>query len=247
VENKPSLITNRAENRLWQVDAFRGLAILGMILYHSAFSLFFFGKYPIPIFNWKWELLQTVVAGSFLLLVGVSLSLKKRKLLSQKKSSQEIFFSFLRQAGKIFAAGLLITLVTWITLPDYFIRFGVLHLIGTGIVLAFPLLSHPKLAAFVGGSILLLPWLFPEPLPPGNTFTLWLGFVPENFRSLDYFPVIPWFGLIALGTVVGAQIRRAPSRNPVPWLTWIGTHSLAIYLLHQPVLLFLIWIVSLWR
>lgn len=223
--------------RIWQIDAIRGTALLGMILYHIAFGLFFFASVPVPIFHWSWELLQTTVASTFLLLVGVSLTLKYERLTSKNIYGIALFRKFLRSAGVIFAAGMLITFATWLTLPEFYVRFGVLHLIGVGSVLAFPVLGKPKIAAVFGTFFLLLPWFVLSPLPQGNIFTLWLGFPSPHFQSLDYFPVIPWFGLIALGTALGTRIRFPPSPNHLPWLSWMGRHSLTIYLIHQPLIL----------
>lgn len=223
-------------NRIWQLDAVRGLAVLGMVMYHFFFALYFFGVQPVPIFHWSWELFQTLVAGTFLVLVGISLRLRWQKLSATGQGSKTLFLQFLRRAAQIFSMGLLITLVTWLFLPEYYIRFGVLHLIGVSTLLALPFLSRPTLALGTGLGILLLPLAVPR-LPPGNWLTFWIGFVPENFRSLDYFPLIPWFGLVLIGTVIGQKLRLPETRDVVPWLSWIGRHALVIYLLHQPVIL----------
>lgn len=229
-------------NRIWQIDALRGSAVIGMVIYHFAFALFFFGGFPIPIFHWSWELFQTLVAGTFLVLVGYSLRLSWQRQTDEGKGSKEKVLSVLLRGIKVFGMGLVITVATWMFLPGMYVRFGVLHLIGASLVLALPLLRWPRLATMLGTGILLLPLLVT--LPPGNIFTLWLGFVPQGFRSLDYFPAIPWFGLVLIGTWLASWIHFPSSDNPVPWLGWIGRHALAIYMLHQPIVIGIVFLLE---
>jgi len=84
---------------------------------------------------------------------------------------------------------------------------------------------------------------------------LWLGLEPDNHMYVDYFPLIPWFGVVLIGIFL-ANILYADNirRFPLPDLTHLrlvrmlqhlGQNSLMIYLIHQP-LLFLILIPVLW-
>ena len=83
-----------------------------------------------------------------------------------------------------------------------------------------------------------------------------LGFVPEDFASSDYFPLLPNLGYFLLGAVLGRTVYRKKEsllpkvndRNPVlRFLQLCGKHSLWIYLLHQPVLSGICWLLSLLR
>ena len=75
---------------------------------------------------------------------------------------------------------------------------------------------------------------------------LWLGLKPFGFQSFDYFPMLPWFGVILLGVFAGNLLYpngkrafRFPNFPPNPLvrlLTFLGRHSLVIYFLHVPVL-----------
>ena len=67
---------------------------------------------------------------------------------------------------------------------------------------------------------------------------LWL--YPANFTTLDYFPLLPWFGLMALGIYCGnlwaGRKAVAPARS-ARGICFLGRHSLAIYVIHQPILI----------
>lgn len=66
--------------------------------------------------------------------------------------------------------------------------------------------------------------------------------------SLDYLPAFPWLAPAILGVSVAIALNLGRRRPPKPgpaWaaaLVWSGRHSLAIYLIHQPVLLAAIWL-----
>jgi uncharacterized membrane protein len=79
---------------------------------------------------------------------------------------------------------------------------------------------------------------------------LWLGFVPSTFSSVDYVPLLPYFGLVLLGVFVGNtlyaggirqfKIKDRSSASPVRGLSFIGRHALVIYFLHEPIIVGLI-------
>lgn len=218
-------------NRFWEVDALRGLAVLSMVAFNWLFALNFLGVAPfdaaLPA-NRLWAL-ATVAA--FVAIAGLSMHLAKL----QGKDG-------VARGMKIFLLGLAVTAVTFWFIPEAFVSFGVLHLIGFSIILASLLaaglpaasLFFLSLAVIVlgfasAGAVVETPWLF------------WLGFPPQGFQSVDYEPLIPWFGVFLFGLAVGKAAFNKKSRpSPAPLLAkplcFLGRHSLAIYLLHQPLL-----------
>jgi uncharacterized membrane protein len=67
-----------------------------------------------------------------------------------------------------------------------------------------------------------------------------LGIPGADFKSADYFPLIPWFFLFLAGTVLGVPVKEHKLPDgfytaKVPFLAAAGRNTLLIYVLHQPV------------
>lgn len=185
---------------------------------------------------WFW--IARAAAFAFVFLAGLSSALHFHR----KKDTALLH----RRGMIIFAWGLVITLVSFLTFPTYTIWFGALHLIGLGIFLSPFFIPHPRASFWVGVSIFLagiglsLPFF-------SNTIPQWLGIFPFSFSTFDYFPLFPWLGIFLLGVWAGSKwwVGRAIINTKIPPLfqplIWAGRNSLVIYLVHQPILLGLIW------
>ena len=238
--------------RFWEIDLLRGVAILMMIFYHALYDLDYFGGWGIEIHMGLWRYFAFATASLFLLLVGVSLTLSYARA-AHTGSAQRLFPKYLNRGARIFAWGLIITAVTWVLLRDGFVRWGILHLIGLSIILAFPVLTL-RYGNLVLGSIFLLLGAFITNQHVGSPWLLWLGLMPAQFASVDYFPVLPWFGVVLIGVFAGNSLYpnyqrafRLRDRSHVPMvrgINFLGRHSLLIYLVHQPVLIVTLFLVG---
>ncbi|VVB64538.1 Uncharacterised protein [uncultured archaeon] len=180
--------------------------------------------------------------------MGVSLVLSHSRAERLARTEQFPFRLFKRGIW-IFSLGMGITLVTRLLLGDGFIVFGVLHLIGVSLLLAYPFLRRRRMSAIFGLLFILL-GLYLQNLSVGYPWLLWLGLAPQSFYSLDYFPLFPWFGVVLIGISFGDLLYSGYRRRiPLPDLTgstfvrplvFLGRRSLALYLLHQPVLIALL-------
>jgi uncharacterized membrane protein len=232
--------TAATERRIWQIDCLRGAAIVLMVFIHLLVDLRdFFGVSDIAYFEPPWYYVGKVSAILFMLVSGASCRLSK---------------SNVRRGLAVFAAGMGITAATFAFEPtrDVYIRFGILHFLGASMIitgLAGKLIRTDRaklifwraaavLSLAVGyyfsGLVVSSPLLFP------------IGLVSADFRSYDYYPLFPWIGVFFAGVASGGVIvknkarllscAQAPAFRP---LCWLGRHSLAIYALHQPLLLIL--------
>jgi uncharacterized membrane protein len=239
----------RLKGRFWELDLLRGCAVIMMVVFHLAYDLNYFGAYGLDMHSGFWFYLARVTAGTFILLVGVSLSLsaERARLLGQQRLSVK----FLKRGLKIFALGLGITAVTYLLIGNGFIVFGILHFIGLSIILAYPFLNL-KAGNIIIGLIIIATGLYLQGTAVDFPWLLWLGLAPVNFYSIDYIPLFPWFGVVLIGiflgdTFYGGYTRRIdlpdPSGSaPAMFFILLGRNSLLIYLIHQPVLITILYL-----
>lgn len=221
------------------LDTLRGVTIVSMIAYHACWDLvYLYGL------DWPWYhsagayVWQQSICWTFILLSGFCWPLGRRPV---------------RRGLMAFGGGLLVSAVTMVMMPEDGVFSGVLTLLGTAALLAVPLdplLRRVPARAGLAGSFLLflllrdvnsgylgfegvrvlaLPeWLYRD------LFTAWLGFPPAGFHSTDYFSLFPWILLFLTGYFLFRLRREEPAALRLPVVSAMGRHSLAVYLLHQP-------------
>ena len=210
-------------NRIWELDALRGFDL----------------DYLLGVDVVKNPVLQYVMdhcGMSFVLLSGLCATIGRRSF---------------RRGLQVFGCGLLITAVTGgmylLGMADRFIIiwFGVLHLLGV-CMMVWPLFQKlPVWAlAVLGVAFAALGFWF-DTLLVACRWLIWLGLKYPGFTTGDYFPLLPGLGWFLLGACLGKLLYREkrsllpgfPAENPiVRFFRWCGTHSLWIYLIHQPVI-----------
>lgn len=233
------------KKRIWELDALRGLCILGMLAVHFIFdAVELYG-----LVQWQYGpvfvLLKDWGGIAFILLSGICVTLGSHCV---------------SRGLLVFACGMLCTAVTLgmyaLGLADrsILIWFGILHCLGSCMVLWKPLGKLPVgwLAllgvAFASVGLWLtyrvrvsFDWLCP------------LGLYSLDFVTADYYPLLPYLGFFLLGAVLGRTVYRQkqtllPQVNenslPLGFLRFCGRHSLMIYLVHQPVFSGLLWAIS---
>ena len=241
--------------RFWEIDVIRGLAIVMMVTYHLLFDMAFFGVYTQDVSTGILWWLARLTAFMFLFLVGVSLVLShtRAELKGQNQERSGFFFKYLKRGVKIFLLGILITMVTWIFIPQDFIVFGVLHFIGIAIILEYPFLNKKYLNLILGILFIILGLILAQ-FTVSYPWLLWLGLKPLGFITVDYFPLLPWLGVVSLGLFAGKTLYqgykrkfRLPdlSKNHFTLLfSFLGRHSLLIYLLHQPLIILVLYLLG---
>jgi uncharacterized membrane protein len=233
-------------SRYWEIDALRGVAIVMMVVYHLVYDLTLFGYYQANVFIGPWRVFARVTATLFILLVGVSLTLSHARI-SRKASGWSLYENYLLRGLKLLGWGMVITLAAQVYTGRASIIFGILHLIGTATILAYPFLSL-HLANLVLGAAIIALGVYLNELPVTHDWLLVLGLKsPPTVYQLDYFPLLPWFGVALLGLFAGQFLypggRRRfnlpglGERPGVQELAWLGRRSLLVYLAHQPLLI----------
>ena len=228
-------------DRLVVVDLARTLALAGMVVFHVTFDLELFGWLAQgTTVQGGWAILARVVAGSFLFLAGVSLVLAHGGGLRWP--------AFRRRLVRVAGAAGVVTAVTWVTIPQAFIFFGILHSIALASVIGVVLLRLPS--GVLLGLVVAVVWVDRtyafEVLNP--RWLVWTGLGSAQPWTMDFVPVFPWLAAFLAGMGVarlmagtGMWDRLRGVGAGLDRLAWPGRHSLAIYLLHQPVLIALVW------
>nr|WP_238313353.1 heparan-alpha-glucosaminide N-acetyltransferase [Methylobacterium crusticola] len=241
----------RGPGRLALIDALRGGALAAMALYHLAWDLGFLRLTPENVaLAPAGRGAAHAIAGSFLLLVGASLVLAQGGGLAQGRGLA--WRPFLARLARIAGAAALISLATRFAFPDSWIFFGILHAIALSSVLALPALRAPLPLVGLGAAAILaarplLAWSGAAPPVLDAPLLLFLGLGRGVPTTNDYVPLVPWFGLVLAGVLAGRlALPRLAGMRLLAWrprgpggrlLAAAGRHSLAVYLVHQPLLL----------
>jgi uncharacterized membrane protein len=244
---------NRLYERFWEIDSLRGIAIIMMITYHLLYDLTFFGVYYFDVYSGFLWYFARITAFTFIFLMGISLTLSSARAEISGNLEGTLFKKYLKRGIKIFSLGLLITLITWIFIPQEFIIFGVLHFIGISIILAYPFLKR-KYVNILLGIVVILVGIYLGSYTFNFYWLVWLGLIPNTLQTVDYFPIFPWFGVVLFGLFCGGILYKNYQRQfKIPDLSktyfvklfsFLGKNSLLIYLIHQPILIIILYLLG---
>lgn len=219
-------------HRLPRLDALRALWMLWMAGFHCCFDLanqrlIDTNFYADPL----WTTQRTLILGGFLCWAGLGQGLN---------DSPRFWRRWLQIAG----AAALVTLGSWWMFPHSFISFGVLHAFLLLLPLARALRRAPSGAVLgLAAAALLLP-VFIQHEFFDSRWTYWVGLVTRKPITEDFVPLLPWAAPLLLGLLAArSDALRAWLAGAAPRpLIRLGLWPLSFYLLHQPVLLGLLWL-----
>lgn len=231
--------------RIGLLDTARGVALLAMATYHFSWDLEFFGYLDAgTTTRGLWKIYARTIASSFLFLAGFSLVLGH--------SPDIRWRSFAKRLLMIVAAAAAITAGTAIAIPNGMIFFGILHSIAAASVVGLLFLRFPAIVAIAAAIAAVAAPLYLRSSFFDTPFLWWVGLSQTVPRSNDYVPLLPWIAPFLLG-LAAAKIAMARS-----WLTALsalgtgqsffakaGRHSLFVYLVHQPILIAIVYGLSL--
>ena len=226
-------------NRFWEIDLLRTIAIVMMITFHTLYLLNYLdihntGVPGMPYGFWWW--FPKVTGGTFIFLAGLSLTITYSRV---KRMS-----GFMLRGLKIFGWGMAITLFTWLFSREGYVRFGILHFFGIAFILAPFFTKFRFLNLILGAALLAIGiYLREQRVFVDFPWLLWLGLMPHGFWTMDYWPLLPWFGLFLVGMFCGKTLYPQGNRrfnihefnDPVTSaLTLPGRHPLVIYIAQWP-------------
>ena len=231
--------TGSSGQRYWEVDAVRGVAIVMMVIFHFLWDLWVFGVLPnIVLYDGFWKYFQRTTATLFIILVGVSLTISYHRALMARGPHGPLLEVppprphdlRPRHGNHARAVG-----AERYGLFDAHVEFGILHLIGFSIAVAYPFL--PSMAQPLPVDAL----LHRRGLHPGDPcrhhWLVWLGLTPARYAPVDFFPSdsvvwrraagrLPRQHALPDGGALSLWLTD-PVRRPFAYLDFLGRHSLA--------------------
>lgn len=228
------------------IDALRGFAVAQMIVYHFIYDLDFFGWIDIVMTrDHPWVAWRTAIVAQFLLLVGASLVLRD--------ALKPAWSDFWRRWGQIAASALLVSAGSWWLFGPRFIWFGILHFVAVALIVVRLMLPLGRFNLLLGGLAIAAGLVFKDQAFNAPA-TSWIGFAAQKPSTEDYVPLFPWLGVVLIGAGLGSLWRQrdfavaaplaAVNSAPPRLLVLSGRWPLTIYLLHQPVLMSLLYVVK---
>ncbi|MCX9081424.1 MAG: heparan-alpha-glucosaminide N-acetyltransferase [Candidatus Methanoperedens sp.] len=232
------MLKNPLPDRIQAIDFIKGIDIILMVLFNYSITLDYFELIKIPSGYLYHSLLPISIASVFIFMSGVTACISYKK--HREKSTRRYFM----RGMKLLFFAFLITLFTYVFVRPNTIFFGILHFFAVTSFLLPIFIKYHKLNLIAGLSII-LSGIYLQQQTFNSPYLLWVGFVPENFSTFDYFPLIPWLGVILLGIYYSDYIVKKTAditfcNGFSKKVTFLGKHSLFVYLIHQPLLIMLL-------
>lgn len=234
------------KERYTTVDILRAIAIFAMIIYHTLWDLVNVFGVEIDWFYSSWgQIFQMSIRWSFILISGFCWSLGRQNI---------------KRGLMVLGGALIIMVTTALFTPESIITYGVLCLIGIGMIITNPFSRlFSKIPAWIGFLGCLLLFFVTYDVELGrlgagdfvilelpdflyqNGFTALFGFPPSDFYSSDYVPLLPWLFSYFMGFFIFKFFEQRDwlkylKRLKCRPLEWVGRRSLIIYLVHQPII-----------
>ena len=228
------------------LDAMRGFAIYHVIIFHFLYDVYVvYGLNPDwPYQTWV-QLWQRNGCGLFVLVSGMVFTL-----------GRNIF----KRGLQLQILGLLITVVTVLVAPSEAIYYGILTFFGSAMWLTMLLKKAlQQVPAVIGMAASVAGYFLTKDIASGGAnlfgkelfaFPQWLyqdafailGFHSNNFHSSDYVPLLPhiflfWFGMYLCAWLGEHSLLDKLTCGNYKIFIYPGTHALEIYILHQPLLM----------
>lgn len=227
------------------LDIYRWIAIILMILFHINYSLL--NIFNINLLNFSeyfWLIIWKIAVFLFIFIAWIWF------FLAEKKYKNKVFLKYLKTSLKLFFIAFIISFVTYFILDwTQFIRFWIIHFFSLSFFLILFFRKFKFYNIFIWTFILIY-WFYYIPVIK-NEYLYFLWFMYPWFKSADYYPLIPYFGLmlywysfwLILDRFNKLDLLKSKSKDSSInlFLSYLWKKSIIIYLIHQPIILLVLY------
>jgi len=220
--------------RYGELDVLRAAAIMLMVLFHVVYDLSEFAGVNINYQAPLWFIIGKISALLFIFISGLCCGFSRFPV---------------RRGVKVLFYGMVITAVTYLFMKGEYVRFGILHFLGVAMILSAILgrLSSWSLWGLAASSALLGFWFKGQVV--NTSLLIPFGLLYNGFGSIDYYPLFPYLAVTIVGIIAYRYFYVARRKPLVTFklnsklIRWLSRNSLGIYLVHQPIVLLIIFII----
>ncbi len=236
---------NNTSGRVWELDFLRGIALILMVIFHLLYDLNEFYGYPVRYNSGIYFYIGKTAGSLFILISAVSSVFSRNNF---------------KRAALFLGTGMAITLVTHLYNPAFGIKYGILHFLGTS-VLIYPLFrNQDKYVLALLGTFIIALGIYFDSVKVDNNYLFLFNLTDSTWVSADYYPLFPWLGVFLYGVCLQKFFYPQPGSNGerglnlmdympgrfselkagLDFVALLGRHTLLVYLAHQPLLILLI-------
>lgn len=220
--------------RILEIDVVRVIAIVLMIVFHLVYDLNEFLGINIDYLSGFWYYEGKLSALLFIFISGISSGFSRKTV---------------RRGIKVLFYAMIITIVTYVIFPDEYIRFGILHFLGTAMIISTVLRKISNSFLILLAFLSVIAGSYIKKLSADTYLFLPLGAMYDGFYSMDYYPIFPYIAFYILGIVIYKKVYSLGkgfiyTRENYKVIRFLSKNSLGIYVLHQPILLIFIFLMK---
>lgn len=252
----------RSHERYWEIDAARGICLVGMVFFHTIFLMGIFNMISTVFWEdfickdlfFPGSNFQLIHLGTslFVLICGLSLVLRERRMEGAARKTYDI--AVIKRGIVIILFGILFAVIGSLIIHFFigdgqYMLFDFLMMMGFSMIICLPFLRLGKWAVIPAVIFIILGFIFSA--IQGPAFLMPLGILPGDYIPRDFFPIFPWVGIMLLGFAIGSVlypkgVRRFSLPKPNKFfriLAKIGKYPLEIYVLHIPAIALILFII----